>query len=73
MTILRMENIFWETKKNVKLQMCVRQIVRKLDYGFVQEGDLKKAGSKKKKLFQMKIWKRFKVECRMVKDKKVIL
>ena len=30
------------------LQMCVRQIVRKLDYGFVQEGDLKKAGSKKK-------------------------
>ena len=50
------------------LQMCVRQIVRKLDYGFVQEGDLKKAGSKKK-LFQMKVWKRFKVECRMVKDK----
>ena len=72
MTILRMENIFWEIKKNVMLQMCVRQIVRKLDYGFVQEGILKRLDQKKKP-FQMKIWKRFKVECRMVKDKKVIL
>ena len=39
------------------LQMCVRQIVRKLDYGFVQEGDLKKAGSKKKNCFKWKFGK----------------